>query len=282
MRGFANPTSTTCYLSSALQLLLHSPQLVNYLLSDGCATQDLNGRKRNASVLTKEILSLASRYWKEPDDGTPLDVSAVLAALQKHSKTFAKGTYHDAHECFLVVVDALHQGLSKLDRIPNSLARAALDRAHLQAWDESCATGYSFLAEIFQGQMLKNATYEHFWSLSLNLADGDKLTQLLESYCHNAEVTYGPLLLVLHLNRFDAQGNKLEKFVDYGLDLDFAGSRYVLYAVCLHRGCHYTAMCENHARWMHFDDAHCTPTEDPNHIIQRDAYMLCYKKVLTA
>ena len=125
-------------------------------------------------------------------------------------------------------------------------------------------------------------TYEHFWSLSLHVAAGDSITQLLDHHLQDARVTYAPLILVIHFNRFDPSGAKVEKFIDYGTELEFAGASYALFAVCMHTGAHYTAMCENRGHWTFYDDAVCTPTTDPNAIIQRDAYVLFYKKLIDA
>lgn len=281
MRGFTNKDNT-CYLATALQCLLHAPQLVNYLLAEVGASVDMNTRKRNAAALTKEIISAAQHFWKDPGD-EPLPLDDLATALQRHAKTFAKGSFQDAHECILALIDALHQGLSKTSRVSRSLAREALQdqTAHLAAWDEACSKDYSFLTEIFQGQS-KNSkgAYEHFWSVSLNVASGDSLTQLLESHFDATTVTYAPLILLVHFNRFDATGNKVKKFIDYGTELDFADASYALFAVCMHAESHYTAICEHRGHWSFYDDAACIRTTDPNGIIQRDAYVLCYKKVL--
>ena len=281
MRGFVNANGTTCYLAAALQCMLHSPQLVNYLLTQGCAAEDVNNRKKNASALTKAIIDLAKQMWTEPDDGSPLRLAEVGAALGKHSKTFAAPQYQDAHECMLALIDGLHQGLSKMKPLPMSIARNALLAAgaeHIAAWNAAAQRDYSFLTEIFQGQMLKNGQYEHFWSVSLNLASGESLQQLLAEHFYGATVTYTPLLFIIQLNRFTPTGEKIDKFINYGLFLPFGGSHYRLYAVCLHRDAHYTAICENHGQWTHFNDAHVETPVDPNAIIQKDAYILLFKK----
>ena len=289
MRGIIN-CGSTCYLSAALQCVLHSPQLVNYLLTDLCLGDDLQVRKRNAVAFTKALVALARETWLEPRSSS-LNPAPLLESLAKVKKPFAKmGQQHDAHECILAILDTLHQGLSKMPAITQSVARETLreDAGNCAAWDAHCARDYSFLAELFQGQSKRQGTaYEHFWSVSLNIGGDDTAlhTMLLKHFeGEGATVTYAPLLLVIHFNRFDAKGQKFAKFISYGLELQFAGNEYALYAVCMHRGTaddgHYTAICENHSQWMHFDDETSNPVTNPDTIIQKDAYVLFYKKVL--
>lgn len=297
MRGITN-RGQTCYLAAALQCLLFSPQLINYFLTSPCLDEDQNKRKKNAVLLVNAVSDLARHTWLDPTDDTVppplLDPAPVLIALGKNVKQFNKGpgVQQDAHECLLALLDTMHQGLSRLKRVEHSVARAALANkaAALAAWDAACTTDYSFLRELYVGQIQTGEhTYDHFWSITLpftteNRENGTTLSldHMLGKHFAATPVTYAPLLLLIHFNRFDSTGTKMDTFVHYGIEVDLGGDTYELYTVILHsgqsEGGHYTAMVCHQQHWMHCDDSQCTPVAEMNSIIQKDAYVLCYKK----
>ncbi len=58
---------------------------------------------------------------------------------------------------------------------------------------------------------------------------------------------------------------------------------YELFAVCFHRGSsthgHYTMCGEAMGHWFYIDDEVSKQMHDINHVIQRDAYILLYKRL---
>ncbi len=310
MRGFTNG-GNACFLNAALQCLLYTPQLSNYFLSE-CPGDDLLKKRVNACAVAQEFTTLVRALWTTPPDA-PLNSGPFRAALAKVHKTFGnKMMQHDAHEALVAVLHTLHDALAKTGKIPESLAAP---HVHLDSWSAHNRANYSFLTELFQGQLRAtvagpryvSTTYDHFWDVSLAI-DGTtaSLGQALARYLEptavegyktpegeyitatvTREVVYFPLVLVVHLKRFDNRRNKLDKFIAYDVDVDlpFAGNQvahYTLFAVCLHSGDvaggHYAAMCETHGRWWYLDDESARPVDDLNSIIQRDAYVLLYRR----
>ncbi len=309
MRGLLN-AGNTCYLNAALQCVLYVPQLTNYFLSP-CANDDLLKKRLNACAVANEYAALVRALWGTPPT-EPLSSEALRVALAKVHKTFGNATMqHDAHEALVALLHTLHDALAKTSPIQESLAAP---HVHLDSWNAHNKGNYSFLTELFQGQMrvtvagpgYVSTSYDHFWDLSLAVdgmtgsvaqavarhlepttVDGFKQGDEYITVDITRQFVYLPLILVVHLKRFDNRRNKLDKFVDYAVDMDvpFAGSQvahYQLFAVCLHSGDvaggHYAAMCESHGRWFYLDDASAQPVQDLNAIIQRDAYVLLYRR----
>ena len=308
MKGLAN-LGNTCYLNSALQCLLYAPPLTNYVLS-GLAEQDLYRKRVNACALATEYISLTKAYWGSTDPAC-LDTRPLWTALAKLHRPFGNSEPHDAHEALVLLLRHLHDALAKAPRLPESAAWQHADQA---AWEAHCAkTGYSVLTELFQGQMEcavacgehRSVTHEHFVGVSVDLEGCSSVQQALARSMdpvriagyqppgggevvdaeQTKRITYAPLILVVHLKRFDASGAKVDRFLDYSTDLDLpggaaaGGGRYALFAACFHRDGHYAAACEVHGHWFLMDDSAVTRIE-VNSVVQKDAYMLLYKKVL--
>lgn len=304
MKGLTN-CGNTCYLNAALQCLLYCPPLTNYILA-GWADKDLLKRRSNACALANEYVSLAKAYWSQKDPPV-LDSRPLWAALCKVQKTFANSQPHDAHEALVAVLKHLHESLGKTPRVhPSPTEESSVD---VEAWERHVEReGYSVITELFQGQMesrvtapggYSSTTHEHFSGLSLDVGSCGSVAQALQRLLEPTRIEdfrtadgtppvcatqvkrilYCPLLLVIHLKVLDAQGNKLDKFIDYSTTLDLPCSRYSLFAVCMHNGAHYVAACEAGDRWFLIDDASCQELQQVNSVIQRDAYMLLYKKL---
>lgn len=318
MKGFAN-AENSCFLNAALQCLLYAPQLTNYCLSP-CPEDDMQHKRVNACTLASEYVSLAKAYWLAPIvPGEALNPEPLRSALAKLSRGLAnRRQQHDAHEAMMAVLQGLHAAFARTEHVRESMAEPHVD---MPAWKANNKNNYSILTEMFQGQMrvdvsgpaggdggegYRSTAYEHFWDLQLAVDGAASLSaalarflepQAVDGYRHadayirvdvTRHITYAPLLLVVHLKRFDNRRKKIDKFVDYSVELDVPVGprgitcRYALFAACLHSGeatsGHYAAMCEAHGRWFYLDDAASREVTDMNSIIQRDAYVLLFRK----
>ena len=311
MKGLVNTTGTSCWLNAALQALLHTPALTMYFL-EGLQSEDLLKKRINACAVTNAFAALTQTYWRSAE-ALP-DPRAVLTAFAKVHKAFATGQ-HDTHEALTLLLRSIHDSLAKTARIDPSLIKGH-DSA---AWaDYLKSDGYSILSEMMVGQLEsvcsdgpdgsadQRPTYEHFWGLSLSIHDCASVPQAIQKYLRDETIesaavtktvskkfSYLPLVLPIHLKRFDNATNKIDKFVDYTTELDLTSCvrgnpgepfKYDLFAVVMHAGDarsgHYTAMAEHLGRWEFADDASVVPLESVNSIIQKSAYILFYKKRL--
>jgi ubiquitin C-terminal hydrolase len=288
MNGFPND-GNLCWFNAATQILLHVPPLTNYALADVLFEEDLYKKRINACAMASAFAALARTYWKQPvgDGGDPKSLPASLSAFRssflklKKSMSGSK-TQHDAHEALLAVIEHLHAALSK----PAASAPSSLnDPAAAAAWTAYIrGQGYSLLVDMFAMQTREviggKDVYDHRWGASLPLSGGlTSVTQGLQDL--QTSVTHAPRILVVHLTRFDASGTKIDRFVNYTLDVDFATKKYELFAVLLHSGSagdgHYASLVQHRGAWTFANDDAVTPVTNINDVIQKDAYVLVYK-----
>lgn len=301
MKGLAN-VGNTCYLNAALQCLVHTPGLTNYVLS-GWADKDSFKKRINACSFAAEYASLTKAYWGTADPPV-LDTRGVWTTLTKVHKAFANSQPHDAHEAVLAIIKHLHEAWARTPRIAPSIAEEHVVR---EAWDGFIGKeGYSLVTELFVGQVEKtleageyrSKTYEHFFGLSLDLDGCSSVGHALHKHLAPEEVeeyrvgdrvtsatltkhlVYCPLALIIHLKRFDGTGAKVDRFLDYSTTLAVPGQgTYELYGVCFHQAGHYVAACEAGGAWRALDDDKVSELE-VNNVVHRDAYVLFYKKRL--
>ena len=100
-----------------------------------------------------------------------------------------------------------------------------------------------------------------------------------------------PNILIIHLKRFDNNGNKINNNVDFpinNLDLrkyccgyDKKKSVFSLYGVCNHIGSinsgHYYSYCKHNEDWYNYDDDNISIISESK-IVSKNAYCLFYKK----
>jgi ubiquitin C-terminal hydrolase len=254
-------------------------------------------------------------YWTDKSE-EPRDPTSVHDAFTRACKGFGPGQQHDAHEALMAIVDKLHDGLSRM-KPDERIAVSERPEVHRVSW---CDGGHvpSVVSEVFRGQLrsaiegdgYSSVLHEHFTSLSLSIADNASLASSLQRFMAPDNVedfkvdgkqcnvtitkrfTYLPRVLIIHLKRFgDGDGEKVDKFVDYPVEMSMASyaspecteHHYRLFAVCFHRGTatngHYTMCGEVKGQWFHIDDDVVTKMSDINHIIQKDAYMMLYKRL---
>lgn len=300
MKGLTN-AGNTCYLNAALQCLLHAPGLTNYVLTDWF-DKDLSKRRPNAWGVASRYAKLVRDYWMAAQPGV-LDSTPTWEATCKAHKAFANGQPHDAHEALVVLLKSLHDALTRTPRIEPSLAYADVVKP---AWDEYVAKeGYSILTELFVAQTestvagangYESTTYEHSMVTSLDITDSSTVSQALSKSFDPTDVeyrfpdgsvgtarltrrlVYAPILLVLHLKRFCADGSKIDKFVNYSTTLELMHHTYDLFGVIFHDGGHYVAACEAAGTWRLLDDAAVSEDMDLNSVVHKNAYVLLYKK----
>lgn len=307
MEGFQN-FGNTCYFNAALQCILHCPQLTMYTLHD-IYKEDLNKRKKYASGFVEAYKALVDSYWMRSGK-TGESLQRVREWFLKQHKSFDNERQHDAHEAILCMLNTLHEGLGKTKPIAGSKATPILDAQSLEAWKANNESNYSILTEIFQSQFqvdiaspeYTNTVYDHSFDLSVpplprledaireslkpetgipyKLDDGRKI-----KITRTQRPTYLPLILVIHLKRFNAK-RKLDSLVEYPekMDLSFVTGRgedfYALFGVVLHSGSrdcgHYVALNKVDDKWLCYNDSVVSSVETPHH---SNAYVLLYKKV---
>jgi hypothetical protein len=259
-------------MNSALQCLLHVPQLVNFArheMFEGC----LFRKRKNACDVATEFAALAKTYWNSGDEQS---ASGILEAFVRAHRSF-KGKRHknDAAEALTLFVDTLHSALANTERISDHPVPFEGDE---DSWNAHInATGYSMILDVFAGQRrLENKSFETFFGLTLD--HSVPVTKALGAY----DFTRLPLILAITL-----QKSEDKQFVAYEADMHATENsfvvRYKLFAVLLHHGGaddgHWTALACHADTWTHYDDTACS-TVHVNDVVQKNAAMLLYKRLL--
>jgi ubiquitin C-terminal hydrolase len=280
MLTFVNDANR-CWFISALQVLLHIPQIANVMREDSVFPKMLFTKRKNASDFASAIAELAKQYWKSFEHETVADVSPIIETFTKINRNFAGKKMYDASECFLKIIETLETAF--IPKPPSPLP----ETCNMDAWNAYAAKiSSTFLADIFLGQALQKSkdgstSFDHFTGLTIS-GNHSSVDKGIAEYLHDPdtgvqrEITKFPLILPVF---FQKTADK--NFVTYDISLSVEDAKYDLFAVLLHVGnCHWIALAKGPtSSWKLFDDSNMKNIIDINTIIQRDAMLLLYKKI---
>jgi ubiquitin C-terminal hydrolase len=161
----------SCYMNAALQCLLAIPQLTAYFLS-GAWRDELNAANPLGSggAVAEALARLVSDLW--PAEALALEDGAVRAArtpraaalafktrLEAHRADFRGARQHDAHEFGALLLDSLHEDLSRCAG-PRAYVvdvecheAAAEARTAAASWGHYLRRDRSVVVDLFQGQL---------------------------------------------------------------------------------------------------------------------------------
>lgn len=310
MKGLPNE-GQTCFFNAAVQCLTYCPNIANYFLA-GLEQADVCPKRKGASGVAMAMARFVRDYWTT--EGGKADASELYMAFTKACRTFPPHQQHDAHLALVALLDKMHDGLSRLK--PGTHAVCLRPGVCRKPWTDSLKGSCSVVSEVFrmqieavaEGDGFSSVSHDHVTCLSLPVNELTSVGQCLAKYMEpetlasyrvdggpaaearvTKRFTYLPRILVLHLNRFDGT-SKIDRFVEYTFEMSLGQycapeceHHFRLFAVCLHRGNqdggHYTACCEVKDRWYVLDDERTSVLHNINDTIQRDAYVLLYKRL---
>ena len=304
--------SSICYLNSIVQCLSHTLPMTDAIFNfrDTIHTKD---------TLVYECFStLLYKLW---NGSFVLDAYSLMKTLK-----LSDNVQHDSHETLLKLLSCIHDGLKykiqcnvKGEELTES---DILLRKGYEAWIKYFGNDYSFIIKNFYGDTITTYSckcnepiFEPFNNIMLPIDDSDddietSFTRYFQqSKCASCikkkkkhhgtidtEIWNLPDTFIITLKRFDNQGKKINKAVNFPFDLDMTrwvskakgdpnNYIYSLYAVNCHIGrCdngHYWSYCKDiHGDWYKFDDTDTVKVNDMSNInTNSTAYILFYQRV---
>lgn len=192
----------TCYMNSALQCLMHIPEIQEYFLS-GTYEQQHKYFPSNRSNILKEfadqfktlLISLNDKNDKRPV--RPVSFRKILGVFKP---SFNTSEQQDAHECLTIILETLSESLKMhvSINISGSINSHSDDRkinAFQQYKQFLLKQGYSMINSTFFGQFDSTITckscnksfynYDPYSSLEIEIPpNANSLNDCLENYCY--------------------------------------------------------------------------------------------------
>lgn len=231
-----------CFLNGILQCLSHSLKLTDYFLS-GQFKEDLNTKThRNEHYFLNSYVTFINHIW---DENQLIKPKSLIENLGKFHKKYYGLQQQDSHECLLYVLDILHRSVSYEIEVEIKgeikTRKDELMKKSLETWKRFFEKEYSFLIELFYGNLVNNINclhctyaeevFEPYNTLSLNIHNKSTLRECLDDYfqnehqidiwkcescneqgCNKSSILWTlPNYLIINLKRFNTTDGKFTK-----------------------------------------------------------------------
>lgn len=147
----------TCYINSAMQLLIHAPILREYFLSKEYKN-DLN-RGKQQTKFVKEYYRLLKGIYEEKCTVSPVSFVTNFKGLDS---TFSGWRQNDSQEALSLILETLHIALSSeviiesYGEIKTNLDKLMVES--IEAWKNNFKKEYSFIVNMVYGQYKSSLT----------------------------------------------------------------------------------------------------------------------------
>ena len=103
MLTFEN-SSNRCWFNSAVQAVLHIPQLANLLRSGEIFPQILVNKRKNSSDFAVEPSSVVQEYWSTFKHEKVVNLDVLFDIFVKINRNFGGKKMYDATEAFVAII----------------------------------------------------------------------------------------------------------------------------------------------------------------------------------
>lgn len=192
----------TCYMNSALQCLVHIPEIQHYFLNGTYEQQQRYFFKSRSNILKEfgDQLKLLLVSLCDENDKRPIRPVSFRKILSIFKPSFATAEQQDAHECLNVILDILSESLKMHVNINISgQIQSSSDDRKVNAFQQYkqflSKNGYSFVTSHFFGQFdgtitCKRCTkssyrYDPYSSLEVEIPQtAGSIYDCLDNYCY--------------------------------------------------------------------------------------------------
>ncbi|KAH7295005.1 hypothetical protein KP509_27G028200 [Ceratopteris richardii] len=171
----------TCFMNSALQCLVHTPELVDFFLNDYTHEINTNNPLGMEGELAMAFGELLRKLW-EPGR-QPFAPRGFKVRLARFAPQFSGYNQHDSQELLAFLLDGLHEDLNRVKLKPYVESKDEDDRPDEELarenWENHKARNDSIIVDICQGQYKStlvcpvcskvSITFDPFMYLSLPL-----------------------------------------------------------------------------------------------------------------
>ncbi|KAJ1689237.1 hypothetical protein LUZ63_013392 [Rhynchospora breviuscula] len=165
----------TCFMNSALQCMVHTPQLVDYFLKD--YTEEIN--KDNPlgmqGELALEFGDLLRKLWS--GGHTPIAPRNFKAKLARFAPQFSGYNQHDSQELLAFLLDGLHEDLNRVKKKP-----------YIEIGDSDGRPDELFAEECWRNHKARND------SIIVDVCQGQYKSTLVCPVCSKVSVTFDPFM----------------------------------------------------------------------------------------
>jgi ubiquitin C-terminal hydrolase len=288
----------TCFMNAALQCLVYTPPLYNYLTTRKLTNTHGFNPLNEMSKLAKNMFSQKANNCVSPKE---------MAHNLKNIGHFRLGRQEDSHEFIITLIDKMEDVMLK--QYKNKLDKRVAETNPIH----QIFGGYlRSQVECIDSKYISN-TYDPFVGISLQLDSGSSIEKCFRQYIEpdilegkNAykcpltkkyerakkrlTIHEAPPVLILHLKRFNIFGKKINKHIIYGETLNLepymstetkTDAIYSLCGVLVHSGssCHsghyYSFVKNSNGVWYKMDDSHVSQVSLTQALGQH-AYILFY------
>ena len=147
----------TCFFNSAIQCLLHSRVLMEYILNNEKWKSELNVKNPNGSKgkLVTEFANLAKYVWV--DGVKVLSPSDLKHIVGKISHVFSGWGQQDSLELLLTVLNGIHEDLNRAKETPSNKEITGNGKDDIAvsnfAWEKFKESNDSIIVDLFHGQL---------------------------------------------------------------------------------------------------------------------------------
>lgn len=262
-KGLAN-IGNTCYMNSALQCLVHIPDLTNHLLKNGYD---------GPCELTREYALLVKDLWRDKSSKYAVP-REFHAAFTKKYPTFANLQPHDVQEVILKLIDTFETSLGK------EFIRSIFNGQEVQevTFPKGVSTKTNDLTAIVLMPKKQNQTIEDLMKEreGLDAFSGyvDDEGNTWNAAVTRTYITRFPNILVVSFSQYDAK---------YTVRVPATYNGYALFGLVVHYGSihggHYAAFTKHKGVWRYIDDDTIVEQEPPE---AGEYYVAVYKKIKPA